>query len=105
MLLAHAPNLRIYAVTARDRLMHAKRAVFDEDVVFARERRSETLSINVRGLFEYASAHLDAPVEPAELVNRIFTRVFDSRLAPVLSSPGAYALAPPSECLKNGFAR
>jgi len=47
----------------------------------------------------------DTPIAPRELIDRIFARVFDTRIAPVLARPGAYQLAPPAHCLANAFAR
>lgn len=50
------------------------------------------------------SPHSD-DVPSAELVHKVFGRVFDTRLVPVLTQPGGYTLAPQATCLKTSFAR
>ena len=47
----------------------------------------------------------DTSIAPADLIHRLFERVFDTRITPVLARPGAYELAPPEACLKHAFAR
>lgn len=47
----------------------------------------------------------DSSIAPDELIRRCFARVFETRIVPILSRPGAYALADEATCLRNAFAR